>query len=73
MPTRDFTYVLDTVAGFIAALKNNGALGEVVNLGSSFEISIGETAQLIAQLMNESVTIISEEQRLRPKIPRSKD
>ena len=39
-PTRDFTYVLDTVAGFIAALKNNGALGEVVNLGSSFEISI---------------------------------
>ena len=66
-PTRDFTYVLDTVAGFIAALKNNGALGEVVNLGSSFEISIGETAQLIAQLMNESVTLISEEQRLRPK------
>ena len=66
-PTRDFTYVLDTVAGFIAALKNNGALGEVVNLGSSFEISIGETAQLIAQLMNESVTVISDEKRLRPK------
>ena len=66
-PTRDFTYVLDTVAGFIAVLKNNGALGEVVNLGSSFEISIGETAQLIAQLMNESVTVISDEKRLRPK------
>jgi dTDP-glucose 4,6-dehydratase len=66
-PTRDFTYVLDTVAGFISALKNDGALGEVVNLGSSFEISIGETAKVIAELMNKSIKIISDEQRFRPE------
>jgi len=66
-PTRDFTYVLDTVAGFIAALKSNEALGEVVNLGSKFEISIEDTAKLIAELMNEPVTVISDEQRLRPQ------
>ena len=66
-PTRDFTYVSDTVAGFIAALKSNEALGEVVNLGSNFEISIEDTAKLIAELMNEPVTIISDEQRLRPQ------
>jgi nucleoside-diphosphate-sugar epimerase len=66
-PTRDFTYVSDTVAGFVSALKNEGTLGEVVNLGSGFEISIGETAKLIGELMNESISIISDEQRFRPE------
>lgn len=66
-PTRDFSYVQDTVAGFIAALRCEGGLGEVVNLGSNFEISIGETAQLIAEIMGAKVDLISDEVRLRPE------
>src|ERR1043165_574775 len=50
-PTRDFSYVADTVAGFIAALNSKQGVGEVVNFGSNFEISIGDTARLIAETM----------------------
>ena len=66
-PTRDFSYVKDTVAGFIAALQSEGGLGEVINLGSNFEISINETAQLIGDTMGISIEIISDEIRLRPE------
>ncbi|WP_114698085.1 NAD-dependent 4,6-dehydratase LegB [Polynucleobacter necessarius] len=66
-PTRDFNYVLDTVAGFIAVLTSDGGLGEVVNLGSNFEISIGETVQLISDVMNIEIDIIADEVRLRPE------
>ena len=65
-PTRDFSYVKDTVAGFISALEAEGGVGEVINLGSGFEISIRETAQLISECMGTSVQIISNEERLRP-------
>lgn len=66
-PTRDFNYVQDTVRGFIAALESAGAHGEVVNLGSNFEISIGDTAQLIAETMNTEIEIVTDEIRLRPE------
>ena len=66
-PTRDFNYVKDTVAGFIAALKSDKGLGEVINFGSNFEISIGDTAQLIAEVMNVDIKIITDELRLRPE------
>jgi NAD dependent epimerase/dehydratase len=66
-PTRDFSYVKDTVAGFIAALKAEGGLGEVINLGSNFEISIKDTAQLIFDTMGSSIDIISDDIRLRPE------
>jgi NAD dependent epimerase/dehydratase len=66
-PTRDFNYVQDTIAGFIAALMSNNGVGEVINLGSNYEVSIGETAQLIAEIMNTSIEIITDEDRLRPK------
>jgi NAD dependent epimerase/dehydratase len=66
-PTRDFNYVQDTVEGFIAALKGNSGLGEVINIGSNFEISIGETARLIAESMGVSIDLVSEEVRIRPK------
>ncbi len=66
-PSRDFSYVKDTVAGFIAALEVEGGLGEVVNLGSNFEISINETALLIGHTMGVSIEIISDEIRLRPE------
>ena len=66
-PTRDFNFVQDTVAGFIAALNSDQGLGEVVNFGSNFEISIGDTARLIAETMNAEIEIITDEARLRPE------
>ena len=66
-PTRDFSYVQDTVAGFIAVLNSTEGLGQVINLGSNFEISIGETAQLIADRMKVAIKIDSNEERHRPK------
>lgn len=65
-PTRDFSFVLDTVDGFIAALKSEKAHGEVINLGRNFEISIGDTAKLIAEIMNSEITIIRDAVRERP-------
>ena len=66
-PTRDFNFVQDTVAGFISALNSDQGLGEVVNFGSNFEISIGDTAKLIAEVMNTEIEIITEEARMRPE------
>jgi len=66
-PTRDFSYVDDTVAGFLAALKADGTEGEVINLGSGFEISIGDTARAIAAVMGRDVEIVIDEQRVRPE------
>lgn len=66
-PTRDFSYVQDTVSGFIAALTSEGGLGQVVNLGSNFEISIGDTAHLIAESMDTAIEIVSDEIRIRPE------
>jgi NAD dependent epimerase/dehydratase len=65
-PTRDFNYVQDTIAGFIAAMNAENGLGEVVNFGSNFEISIGDTAKLIAEAMNVEIEVITDEARLRP-------
>ena len=65
-PTRDFNYVQDTVAGFIAALNSQQGLGEVVNIGSNFEISIGDTAKIIAATMGAEIEVITDEVRLRP-------
>lgn len=66
-PTRDFNYVADTARGFIAALRSERALGEVINLGSNYEISIGDTVQLIAERMGVEIEIVSDAQRTRPR------
>ena len=66
-PTRDFNYVADTVNGFIAAAESEKSLGETINLGSNFEISIGDTVALIAELMDREINITTEEERTRPK------
>lgn len=66
-PTRDFNYVADTVAGFSAALKSDRAVGQVINIGSNFEISIGDTARTIAEVMGVTLDILTDEQRLRPE------
>jgi NAD dependent epimerase/dehydratase len=66
-PTRDFNYIEDTVAGFLSALESDRCLGEIINLGSNFEISIGDVASTIAEVMGVKVNIFTDEQRLRPE------
>lgn len=65
-PTRDFNYVKDTVRGFIAAAESDRSVGEVTNIGSDFEVSIGETAGLIAEVMGVEIEIECDDMRLRP-------
>lgn len=65
-PTRDFTHVSDTAQGFISAMLTDRAVGSVVNLGSRFEASIGDTARIIAGLMGLEAKIVEDTQRLRP-------
>jgi dTDP-glucose 4,6-dehydratase len=65
-PTRDFSYVSDTVNGFIALAESDQTVGQTINLGSGFEISIGDLAHLIAEVMGASITIETDEERLRP-------
>lgn len=66
-PTRDFTYVADTVKGFIAVASADNAIGDVINIGSNFEISMGDTAKLIAETMETEVDILQSSERLRPQ------
>ena len=66
-PTRDFNFVSDTVGGFIAALESDAGTGEVVNIGSNFEISIGDTVAMIAELMQSEIDIVSDDVRIRPE------
>ncbi|HAT86607.1 MAG TPA: NAD-dependent dehydratase [Rhizobiales bacterium] len=66
-PTRDFNFVKDTVRGFEAIMKAEKSIGEVINIGSNFEVSIGDTVQLIADAMGTEVEIETDEVRLRPE------
>jgi len=66
-PTRDLTFVKDTCAGFEKIYISDSLFGEVTNIGMSAEISIGELAQLIAEIMNVKLTIKSSEERIRPE------
>jgi NAD dependent epimerase/dehydratase len=66
-PTRDFNYVLDTVRGFIAAAESDRSIGEVINIGSNYEISIKDTVQLISEIMKTSVDIGTDQGRIRPE------
>ena len=66
-PTRDFNYVDDTVAGFIAAAESDAAVGEVINFGSGFEISIGDLVDVIAEAMGVEVEVETDEERFRPE------
>ena len=65
-PTRDFSYVEDTVRAFVATAEADGAVGQVINCGSSFEISIGDTVALIAEVMGKRVSVELDRARLRP-------
>ena len=66
-PTRDFNYVKDTVQGFISVMNSSKSVGEVINIGSNFEVSIGDTAGIIAEAMGVDIEIETDEVRLRPK------
>jgi nucleoside-diphosphate-sugar epimerase len=67
-PTRDFNFVQDTVSGFIKAAEASEAIGQVINIGSGAEISIGKLAQLILELMGKSsLPVVQEDQRVRPE------
>ena len=66
-PTRDFNYVADTVRGFIAVAESDRSVGEVINVGSNYEISIGDTVRMIAEAMNAQVEVVTDDVRLRPE------
>lgn len=66
-PTRDFNYVRDTVEGFIAVMNSEDSTGEVINIGSNFEVSIEQTAKAIAEVMDVEIHIMCENERLRPE------
>lgn len=66
-PTRDFNYVKDIANGFIELSKCDEAIGQEVNICSNFEISMKDTLELIAKLMNSDVKFITDQQRIRPE------
>ena len=65
-PTRDFSYIKDTVRGFLAVAESEKSVGEVINIGGHFEVSIGQTAKLIAEVMDADIDIETDQNRLRP-------
>ena len=65
-PTRDFTFVQDTAAGFIKIAESAKSAGEVFNIGSGFEISIGDLAAKICSLAGKNVPVVCDEARQRP-------
>ena len=66
-PTRDFNYVADTCRGFMLLADSKSAIGETVNIGSNYEISVQDTLELIKELMGSDVEFITDEQRIRPE------
>lgn len=66
-PTRDFNYVKDTVNGFIEILKSDKTVGEEINIATQQEISMGEVAQQLIDIINPKATIVQDEQRMRPE------
>jgi len=66
-PTRDFNYVADTCRGFLELAQCDQAIGQVVNVGSNYEISVGDTLNLIRELMGSDVEFITDQRRIRPK------
>lgn len=66
-PTRDFNYVKDTVAGFIAIAESDKTIGQEINIATQKEISIGELAEEIISQINPAAKVICEEKRLRPE------
>tara|TARA_B100001057_G_scaffold500753_1_gene617595 strand:+ start:217 stop:1215 length:999 start_codon:yes stop_codon:yes gene_type:complete len=64
--TRNFNYISDTVDGFVSVLVRKNIFGEIINIGSNFDISIKDTVNEVSKLMNKDISIIEEELRKRP-------
>lgn len=65
-PTRDFVFVKDTVEGFIEMAKSSNTIGEEINISTQSEISIGDLAQKLVDMINPKAKIVMDEERLRP-------
>ncbi len=66
-PTRDFNYVKDTAEAFIKIAESDKTIGEVINAGSNYEISVGDTIELIIKLIGKEVKVLRDEVRIRPQ------
>ncbi len=66
-PTRDFNYIKDTVKGFIAIAESEKSVGEVINIGSNYEVSIGDLVQTITDIMKADIEIKTDDNRIRPE------
>ncbi|MFA4955759.1 MAG: NAD-dependent 4,6-dehydratase LegB [Candidatus Methanoperedens sp.] len=65
-PVRDFTFVQDTVNGFLKIAESERSIGEVINIGSGKGISIGDLLKTIIDLIGKDISIISDDERMRP-------
>jgi dTDP-glucose 4,6-dehydratase len=66
-PTRDLTFVTDTAEGFRAVAQGTGGLGEVFNMGSGFEISMGEVVAMLSEIAGRKVALAEDPARVRPE------
>ncbi len=66
-PTRDYTYVRDLVEGFVKVAESPKSVGEVINVGSNFEITIGDLVNKIISLVDKNVEIVADPARMRPQ------
>lgn len=66
-PTRDFNYVKDTAEAFIKIAESDKTIGEVINAGSNYEITIGDTVKKIIDIIGADIKIICDEERIRPE------
>ena len=66
-PTRDFNYVKDTCAGFLALAECDNTIGKEINIASNYEISMADTLNLIKGIMKSDIKFITDEQRIRPE------
>jgi len=66
-PTRDFNFVKDTCRGFLQLSECDEAVGQVVNIGSNYEISVGDTLNIIRELMGSDVRFVTDNIRMRPE------
>jgi len=66
-PTRDLTFVKDTVSGFLEIAKSEKLFGEITNIGMGEEISVGDLVKKIAMLLDKKIEIFTDEERVRPE------
>lgn len=66
-PTRDFSYIKDTVRGFILAAKSKKSIGETINIGSGYEISIGDLYDIVCKITNIELKVKKDASRVRPE------